>query len=142
MNATTVSVDAAQQSAAPIDHAALDVILSHLERRYGLDPRIDRVTVADVRTYLLNRSWRLRPFPGPELLVFEGPKDDDGEPIIQVLPSSVRLRDYRMRVEDLIGALSVIESRPAVDILNDMLSGAQTNGAAGQHPDGVKAESK
>jgi hypothetical protein len=28
--------------AAPIDHAALDVILSHLERRYGLDPRIDR----------------------------------------------------------------------------------------------------
>jgi hypothetical protein len=28
--------------AAPIDHAALDVILTHLERRYGLDPRIDR----------------------------------------------------------------------------------------------------
>src|SRR6266571_176359 len=28
--------------AAPIDHAALDVILSHLERRYGLNPRIDR----------------------------------------------------------------------------------------------------
>ena len=28
--------------AAPIDHAALDVILAHLERRYGLDPRIDR----------------------------------------------------------------------------------------------------
>jgi len=27
---------------APLDHAALDVILSHLERRYGLDPRIDR----------------------------------------------------------------------------------------------------
>ena len=27
---------------ASIDHAALDVILSHLERRYGLDPRIDR----------------------------------------------------------------------------------------------------
>lgn len=25
-----------------IDHAALDVILSNLERRYGLDPRIDR----------------------------------------------------------------------------------------------------
>jgi hypothetical protein len=28
--------------AAPLDHAALDVILAHLERRYGLDPRIDR----------------------------------------------------------------------------------------------------
>ena len=31
-----------QQSAPSIDHAALEVILSHLERRYGLDPRIDR----------------------------------------------------------------------------------------------------
>jgi uncharacterized Zn finger protein len=28
--------------ATPIEHAALDAILSHLERRYGLDPRIDR----------------------------------------------------------------------------------------------------
>src|SRR5262245_10360448 len=28
--------------AATVDHAALDVILTHLERRYGLDPRIDR----------------------------------------------------------------------------------------------------
>jgi hypothetical protein len=27
---------------APIDHAALAVILTHLERRYGHDPRIDR----------------------------------------------------------------------------------------------------
>src|SRR5687768_16160181 len=42
MNATTVSDDAIHHSAAQIDHAALDVILSHLERRYGLDPRIDR----------------------------------------------------------------------------------------------------
>jgi hypothetical protein len=42
MNATVVSVDAIEQPSTPIDHAALDMILSHLERRYGLDPRIDR----------------------------------------------------------------------------------------------------
>jgi hypothetical protein len=42
MNATAVTADANQQPAARVDHAALDVILSHLERRYGLDPRIDR----------------------------------------------------------------------------------------------------
>jgi hypothetical protein len=107
-----------------------------------VDPRIDRVTVDNVRSYLLNRGWHLQPFPGPELLVFEGPKDDEGEAIIQVLPSSERLRDYRMRVEDLIAALSVIEGRPAVAILNDMLSGTQTNGAGQQHPDGVNAQSK
>src|SRR5215211_5014340 len=42
MNATAVSADAIQSTAAPVDHAALDVILTHLERRYSLDPRIDR----------------------------------------------------------------------------------------------------
>lgn len=103
-----------------------------------VDPRIDLVTVDNVRTYLLNRGWQLQPFPGPELLVFEGPNDDDGAPILQVLPSSERLRDYRMRVADLIGALSVIEDRPAVEILTDILTNAPTNGAV-QHPEGINA---
>jgi hypothetical protein len=105
------------------------------------DPRIDHVTVGSVRSYLLNRGWRLQTFPGPELLVFEGPKDDDGEPIIQVLPSSEQLRDYRMRVEDLISAVSVIENRPAVQVLNDMLSITPANGVTQYNPDGVNVES-
>lgn len=107
-----------------------------------VDPRIDRVTVSNLRTYLLNRDWRLQPFPGPELLVFEGPNDDDGVPILQVLPSSERLRDYRMRVEGLIGALSVIEDRPAVDILADILAGTPANGAAQPHPEAVNVQTR
>jgi hypothetical protein len=99
-----------------------------MNRSPWVDPRIDRVRVADVRNYLLNRNWRLQPYPGPELLVFEGPKDDDGETIIQVLPASERLKDYRMRLENLIGALAVIEDRPAADVLTDMLASAATNG--------------
>jgi hypothetical protein len=91
-----------------------------------VDPRIDCVTVDNVRTYLLNKGWRLQPFPGPELLVFEGPKDDDGETILQVLPSSERLKDYRMRLENLIASLSIIEGRPTADILTDMLAATQT----------------
>ena len=104
-----------------------------------VDSRINRVTVGQVRTYLLDRNWRLQPFPGPELLVFAGPNDDDGEPILQVLPSSEGLRDYGMRVEELIGALSVLEDRPAVAILNDMLAEGQTNGVL---PGGTKSSSE
>jgi hypothetical protein len=108
-----------------------------------VDPRIDRVTVNDVRTYLLDRDWRLQDFPGPELLVFEGLKDDNGDTIIQVLPSSQHFRDYRMRVESLIGAVSIIEGRSAVDVLSDMLAGPQTNGAAQhQHPEEVARQSE
>jgi hypothetical protein len=99
-----------------------------MNRSAWVDPRIDRVRVADVRDYLLKHGWRLQPYPGPELLVFQGPNDDDGEPILQVLPSSERLKDYRMRLEDLIGALAVIEDRPAGDILTDMLASRDING--------------
>lgn len=87
-----------------------------------VDPRIASVQVAGVQSYMLSHGWKRQPWPGPELLVFAGPLDDDGEPILQILPSSERMRDYRLRVEELIGALSILEERPAVDILNDILN--------------------
>jgi hypothetical protein len=86
-----------------------------------VDPRVQQVKAAGVRSYLLERGWKLQTYPRPELLVFEGPLDDDGEEIIQVVPSSERMSDFRRRVEELIGALSVLEGRPAVAILEDML---------------------
>jgi hypothetical protein len=92
-----------------------------------VDPRIDRVSVDNVRAYLLARGWRSRPEADSQLLVFEGPRDDRGEPIIQVLPASRHSGDYRLRLEDLIGALCVLEDRPAALILTDML---------GSHPSG------
>jgi hypothetical protein len=86
-----------------------------------VDPRTQSVRVAGVKSYLLRRGWELQPSPGPELLVFGGPVDDDGEPIVQVLPSSEQMRDFRMRVEELIAALSVLEDRPAGEVLTDIL---------------------
>ena len=63
--------------------------------------------------------------------------------MIQVLPSSERMRDYQMRLEDLIGALGIIEDRPAVAVLTDMLACSRTNGAVQpQRADGVNLEAK
>jgi hypothetical protein len=79
----------------------------------------------------------------PELLVFAGRNDDSSEPMIQVLPSSERMRDYPIRLEDLIGALPIIEDRPAVAVLTDMLACSRTNGAVQpQRADGVNLEAK
>jgi hypothetical protein len=114
-----------------------------MNRSPWIDPRITDVTVAGASAYLLARGWRLQPYPRPELLVFEGPNDDNGEPMIQVLPSSERMRDYQMRLEDLIGALGIIEDRPAVAVLTDMLAYSRTNGAVQpQRADGVNLEAK
>src|SRR5271168_674172 len=87
-----------------------------------IDPRVELVRVEDVKSYLLSRGWKQASYPRPELLVFEGPLDDDGEPLIQVLPSSEHTRDYRLRVVELISALSIFEDRPAIAILNDLLA--------------------
>lgn len=93
-----------------------------MSSRVWVDPRIPLVRVAGVRSYLLERDWHPQPYPGPELLVFEGPADDDGQPIVQVLPSSEQMRDFPLRVEELIAALSILEDRPAHDILSDILN--------------------
>jgi hypothetical protein len=93
-----------------------------MSSRVWVDPRLPLVRVAGVRSYLLGRGWRLQPYPGPELLVFEGQTDDDGQPILQVLPSSEQMRDFPLRVEELIAALSILEDRPAPDILSDILN--------------------
>jgi hypothetical protein len=101
-----------------------------------VDPRIEQVRVAGVRSYLLSRGWILQPYPGPELLVFGGPLDDDGEPIVQILPSSEQMGDFRLRSEELIAALSVLEDRPASEILTDIL---QQDTISQPLPDGANA---
>lgn len=93
-----------------------------MSNRVWVDPRLPLVRVAGVRSYLLSQGWRPQPYPRPELLVFEGPADDDGQPIVQVLPSSEQMRDFPLRVEELIAALSILEDRPASDIVSDILN--------------------
>ena len=97
--------------------------------RSWIDPRIDGVTVAGARAYLLDHGWRPRPFPRPEVLVFEGLLADDGTPLVLILPGSDKFVDYRMRIEELIGALGAIENRPAVEVLTEILALPRTNGA-------------
>lgn len=93
-----------------------------MSNRVWVDPRLSLVRVAGVRSYLLGRGWHPQPYPRSELLVFEGPTDDDGQPIVLVLPSSEQMRDFSLRVEELIVALSILEDRPPRDILSDILS--------------------
>lgn len=86
-------------------------------------PFLDGIDVQHVTAYLGGTGWTRRAdFPRPELLVFDGPMDDDGEPIQAVIPSSTELSDFRRRLADLLNALSVLEDRPALEIALDMLN--------------------
>jgi hypothetical protein len=102
-----------------------------------VDPRVDEVRVEGLRAYLLARGWKPKPHPRPQVLVFEEPGGGGGEPVVQVVPASERLRDYRQGVIDVITSLSAYEDRHPVEVLNDILGGQQ--GGAG---DGEAAREK
>ena len=78
------------------------------------------VTADDIKQYLTKNGWKLAPFKRPELLVFEGPMTDEGEPILQILPSSEKASDFALRARELISALGVIENGPGEDVLRDI----------------------
>jgi hypothetical protein len=78
---------------------------------------LEAVRAEDLQSYLLGKGWVRKPFARPQALLFEGPPDDDGEPITQLVPANEQLRDYPLRVEEILRALSAVEGRPALDIL-------------------------
>jgi hypothetical protein len=81
------------------------------------------IRVTDVTSYLGEKGWRRRDgFPRPELLVFDGPPDDAGEPIVVTIPASDRFQDFRPRLIELIRLLSQIEARPPADIAGDLVA--------------------
>jgi hypothetical protein len=86
-----------------------------------IDPRVGQVKPSDVMHYLVSHGWKRQPFPRQEVLVFEGPPDDSGKPIIQMLPASEGAPDYRGSLIRLITALAIIEDRMAPAVLDDIL---------------------
>jgi hypothetical protein len=81
---------------------------------------MEEVRVAQVRSYLVGKGWKLRPGRRKDAILLEGPLDDEGEPLVWQFPSHERFTDYRHCVEGLVKALEVIEQRSAEQILNDM----------------------
>lgn len=86
-----------------------------------VDPRVKQVRAAQARAYMEQHGWKLKPSLRPESLMYEGPRADDGKPILQIVPVSEDFVDYGLSITYLITNLAVIEDRLAVDVLNDML---------------------
>lgn len=89
-----------------------------------LDERfLDAIRVTDVTSYLGEKGWRRRnDYPRPELLVFDGPADDAGKPMVVTIPASDRFQDFRPRLRDLITLLSQLEERPPEEIASDLVA--------------------
>ena len=75
-------------------------------------------TIPGVLIYLSLHGWTYR--QNGLLIRCEGPTDDEGQPIVVFLPASEKYSDYPLRLEELIHILSLIEERPAVEIVHEM----------------------
>ncbi len=103
-----------------------------------VDPRVGSVRVADVQAYLLGRGWKLRTSPNPNMLIFEAPVGDDEKPLVQALPSAESFSDYHQRITEFITALSEIENRHPVELLEAILRHSSTDrDTPGTPSDGV-----
>ncbi len=80
------------------------------------------VKVTDLRAYLLGRGWRIRPYSNTQMIYFEGPSDDEGRPIVQLVPASEQLSDYSYRIQELISTLSIIEERPEDEVYRSIVT--------------------
>lgn len=86
-----------------------------------VDPRVKLVKAASLHAYLLGRGWQLRPFPRPQVLLFEEPPGHEGKPVLQTVPSHEGLSAYTDAVVRVITNLAAVEGRSAVDVLDDIL---------------------
>ena len=93
-----------------------------MESPSAYDPLAASIRVADLRGYLVAKGWEIKPFKRPQVVRFEGPPDDDGHPIVLLMPASEQLSDYSRRVQELVASLAVIEQRPSAEIVRNIIT--------------------
>src|SRR5262245_574952 len=87
---------------------------------WWVDPRIERVRVTELRSYLIAKGWKIKTQPRPELLLFER-ESTSGETTLQPVPTMENSSDYLQRVIEVITGLAATEQRYAVEILEEVL---------------------
>jgi hypothetical protein len=83
------------------------------------------ITDVDIRTltaYLERTGWRRTPHANSDIVLFEGPEDDEGKPIKLILPKQNDLQDSYLRLEEAINLLAVIEEKSPHDLIQSIQS--------------------
>ena len=98
-----------------------------------VDPRTNKVRLADLQAYFHRKGWTLKPNPNPHLLRYEEPRVGRRRPFSYVIPSSDQFIDFHGSVVDMITTFSEMEDRHPIDLLDDILRW----GAESSHENGI-----
>lgn len=91
-----------------------------MKARFRLSEFGKAISLSQTISYLDSNGWKIHVNEKP--IRCEGPEDDAGKPIVAFIPSDDTLRDFPLRLEDLIMLLSELEERPAVVVANEIAS--------------------
>jgi hypothetical protein len=77
---------------------------------------MENLRSSDVVSYLHSAGWTRQYFPRADVIVFAGPKADDGEAIEVVIPASEDASDFRDRIREVLSTVSALENRKPADL--------------------------
>jgi hypothetical protein len=104
-----------------------------------VDRRVQLVRAAQVQAYLIARGWKPKPSPRPQVMLFEEPKDHEGELVLQTVPAHDGVSDCTDAIVRAITNLAAVEDRCAVDVLNDILRQAPAEAVSANGADDTPA---
>jgi hypothetical protein len=78
---------------------------------------LNNLNVDNFRIYLEQHGWILVNHSNTRLFVFEGPLDDNGEPITLAIPNQLKYRDAYDRLTDAVNILADIEQTSPEDVI-------------------------
>lgn len=81
-----------------------------------------RISLDNLISYLNLNGWKKTDPSNDKIIIFEGPKDDNGRPLEIILPSSDEYQDYYRRISEAINILAVIEGENKKNIINKISS--------------------
>jgi hypothetical protein len=80
---------------------------------------LELIKPQQVRSYAIAKGWNRVPHVNGDIALFSHPR---GEWDQLIVPMNERFDDYAKRVRDVIDTLSGFESRPKIEVLNDLLT--------------------
>jgi len=90
-------------------------------RNPWIDRRVLRVRPIDAIAYMRFHGWEQVPTANEHFQMFAGPVASGGERITQPVPIIQDTGEYVQRIIELITNIAIIEDRPAIEVLDEML---------------------
>jgi hypothetical protein len=78
--------------------------------------------IGTITAYLEGTGWKRTQHSNKDIIVFEGPQDDEGKPIKLVLPRKTDFQDSYLRLGEAIDLLAAIQEKSPQDVIQSMKS--------------------